>query len=57
MGGPGERRNGSEAIGEREGQLVDPFGHRWGLTQHVRDVPLDEKTAIAAQVFAPAPDA
>jgi uncharacterized glyoxalase superfamily protein PhnB len=43
--------------GEREGQLVDPFGHRWGLTQHVRDVPLDEKTAIAAQVFAPAPDA
>ncbi len=39
--------------GEREGQIVDPFGHRWGITQHLRDVPLDEKTAMAAQVFAP----
>ena len=39
--------------GEREGQIVDPFGHRWGITQHLRDVPLDEKAAMAAQVFAP----
>jgi len=39
--------------GEREGQITDPFGHRWGLTQHLRDVPLDEMTAIAAQVFGP----
>ena len=40
--------------GEREGQIIDPFGHRWGLTQHIRDVPLDEMTAMAAQVFGPA---
>jgi PhnB protein len=38
--------------GEREGQLVDPFGHRWGLTQHLRDVPLDEMTRAAVEVFA-----
>jgi uncharacterized glyoxalase superfamily protein PhnB len=39
--------------GEREGQIVDPFGHKWGLTQHVRDVPHDEIAATAARVFAP----
>jgi uncharacterized glyoxalase superfamily protein PhnB len=51
---------GAEAIreladtfwGEREGQIIDPFGHKWGLTQHVRDVPHDEITAMAARVFA-----
>jgi PhnB protein len=37
--------------GEREGQVTDPFGHRWGLTQHVRDVGLEEMTTIAAHVF------
>jgi PhnB protein len=37
--------------GEREGQIIDPFGHRWGLTQHIRDVSLDEMTVMAAQVF------
>jgi PhnB protein len=28
--------------GERDGQILDPFGHRWGLTQRLRDVPIDE---------------
>ena len=37
--------------GEREGQIVDPFGHRWGLSQHVRDVSLDEMRRAAAEVF------
>jgi PhnB protein len=37
--------------GEREGQVVDPFGHRWGLSQHVRDVPLAEMSRAAAEVF------
>jgi uncharacterized glyoxalase superfamily protein PhnB len=37
--------------GEREGQLDDPFGYRWGLAEHVRDVPLEEMTRMAAQVF------
>lgn len=37
--------------GEREGQLVDPFGYRWGLTQKVRDVSDEELIAQAAQMF------
>ncbi|WP_018177161.1 VOC family protein [Jongsikchunia kroppenstedtii] len=37
--------------GEREGQLVDPFGHRWGLTQHLRDVPLDELQELTTKAF------
>lgn len=33
--------------GDRYGQLEDPFGHRWSLAAHVRDVPMDEmKEAI-----------
>jgi hypothetical protein len=34
--------------GERHGQLTDPFGHRWNIAQHVRDVPPDEVAAAAA---------
>jgi PhnB protein len=37
--------------GDRHGQLDDPFGHRWNVTQHVRDVPHDEIVAAAAQLF------
>lgn len=37
--------------GEREGQIDDPFGYRWGLAQHVRDVPIEEMTRLAAQAF------
>lgn len=28
--------------GYRQGQIIDPFGHRWGLAQHIRDVPAEE---------------
>ena len=37
--------------GEREGQLLDPFGHRWGLTQHLRDVPLVELQELTTAAF------
>jgi PhnB protein len=37
--------------GERHGQLEDPFGHRWNISQHLRDVPHDEVAAAAAQLF------
>src|SRR6266436_4955132 len=40
--------------GDRYGKLTDPFGHQWGLAQHVEDVaPEDmkrrQKEAMAAQ--------
>jgi PhnB protein len=38
--------------GERHGQLNDPFGHRWNVSQHLRDVPHDEVVAAAAKAFA-----
>lgn len=37
--------------GEREGQLLDPFGHRWGLTQHLHDVPLAELQEATTAAF------
>ncbi|HEY0815803.1 MAG TPA: VOC family protein [Pseudonocardia sp.] len=38
--------------GDRHAQLDDPFGHRWNVDQHLRDVPHDEVVAAAAQAFA-----
>jgi len=37
--------------GDRHGQLDDPFGHRWNIGQHLRDVPQEEIAAAAAEVF------
>lgn len=38
--------------GDRHGQIEDPFGHRWNISQHLRDVPHDDIVAGAAQAFA-----
>jgi PhnB protein len=37
--------------GTRTGQFIDPFGHRWALDQHLRDVPHDEVVRLAAEAF------
>jgi len=37
--------------GERHGQITDPFGHRWGLAQRIRDVPHEDVVAAAAAAF------
>jgi PhnB protein len=37
--------------GDRHGQLEDPFGHRWNIAQHIREVPHDEVVAAAGQAF------
>lgn len=37
--------------GDRHGQLDDPFGHRWNVSQHLRDVPHEEIVAAAAKAF------
>ena len=37
--------------GDRHAQLDDPFGHRWNISQHLRDVPQDEIVAAAARLF------
>jgi PhnB protein len=37
--------------GDLHGQVDDPFGHRWNIGQHLRDVPREEIVAAAAEVF------
>jgi PhnB protein len=37
--------------GDRHGEIIDPFGHKWALAQHVRDVPADEIGSAAAAMF------
>jgi uncharacterized glyoxalase superfamily protein PhnB len=37
--------------GDLHGQVDDPFGHRWNISQHLRDVPDDEIVAAAAKAF------
>jgi len=38
--------------GELHGQLEDPFGHRWNVAQHLREVPHEEQVQAAARLFA-----
>jgi PhnB protein len=37
--------------GDRHGQILDPFGYRWGLAQHVRDVSSEEIIRVASEIF------
>jgi len=37
--------------GDLHGQVEDPFGQRWNISQHLRDVPADELDAEVAKVF------
>ena len=37
--------------GERTGQFIDPFGHRWAVDQHLRDVLPEEVARLAAEAF------
>lgn len=39
--------------GDRFGQLVDPFGHQWGLATHREDVPPAEMARRAQAAMAP----
>src|SRR5690348_12865716 len=50
-GGGGLPAAGGAFWGELHGQLADPFGHRWNVSQHLRDVPHDEVVAASARVF------
>jgi PhnB protein len=37
--------------GERHGQIIDPFCHRWGISQHLRDVSSEEIACEADRAF------
>ena len=37
--------------GDRSGQIVDPFGHRWGIATHIEDLTQEEIMRRAAEAF------
>ena len=41
--------------GDRYGMLADPFGHRWSIATHVRDVSPEEMAKAAEEAFACVP--
>ncbi len=41
--------------GDRYGQVQDPFGHRWSIATHQRDVSMDEMQEAMKQMAAQAP--
>ncbi|MDP9072328.1 MAG: VOC family protein [Actinomycetota bacterium] len=41
----------NQFYGDRSGQFVDPFGHRWNVASHVEDVPPDEMERRAAEAM------
>ena len=43
-----ERPVENQFYGDRAGQFVDPFGHKWFVATHVEDVPPDEMERRAA---------
>ena len=44
---PAQREPEDQPHGARHGTLLDPYGHRWMLSQPIEDVPLDEYAARA----------
>jgi uncharacterized glyoxalase superfamily protein PhnB len=39
--------------GDRYGQLEDPFGHRWSVATHIRDVPAEEMQQAMRKMGSP----
>ena len=47
-----ERDVDVQFYGDRAGQFVDPFGHKWFIATHVEDVDTEEMQRRAAKVMA-----
>jgi PhnB protein len=39
----------NQFYGDRSGQFMDPFGHKWHVASHIEDVPPDEMAKRAAE--------
>jgi PhnB protein len=42
--------------GDRYGQVADPFGHRWSMASHIRDLTPEQLKEAAAAAFSKTPD-
>jgi len=47
-----EREVDVQFYGDRAGQFIDPFGHKWFIATHVEDVDPEEMQRRAAKVMA-----
>ena len=51
-GATSERPVENQFYGDRLGQFVDPFGHKWFVATHIEDVPPEEMAKRAAAAMA-----
>ena len=51
-GATADRTVENQFYGDRAGQFVDPFGHKWFVATHIEDVPPEEMAKRAAAAMA-----
>ena len=51
LGASLQRPAENQFYGDRDGYIVDPFGHGWTVASHVEDVPPDEMARRMAELF------
>ena len=54
LGATLQRPAKDQFYGDRDGYIVDPFGHGWIIASHIEDVTPDEMTRRMAEMFGPA---
>ena len=51
LGATVQRAPQDQFYGDRDGFLIDPFGHPWTIASHVEDVSADELGRRMAELF------
>jgi len=51
LGATVQREPADQFYGDRDGFLIDPFGHGWTVASHVEDVPPEELTQRMTELF------
>jgi len=51
LGATLQRAPETQFYGDRDGHIVDPFGHGWTVASHVEDVPPEEMMRRMAELF------
>jgi PhnB protein len=51
LGATVQRPAQDQFYGDRDGHIIDPYGHGWTVASHVEDVPPDEMMRRMAELF------
>ena len=51
LGAARQRPAQDQFYGDRDGYIIDPFGHGWTVASHVEDVTPDELTQRMAELY------